>query len=75
MSSETLLAVLFCKVRERRIQGRKEENRRRKKEGERNGNRKKEKQKEGKNGIEAREGEYGLGEGKQRYKGKGFLTF
>ena len=44
-------------------------------EGERNGNRKKEKQKEGKNGIEAREGEYGLGEGKQRYKGKGFLTF
>ena len=26
-------------------------------------------------GREAREGEYGLGEGKQRYKGKGFLTF
>ena len=53
--------MLFWKVRERRIQGRKEENRRRKKEGERNGNRKKEKQKEAKNGIEPREGRLWVG--------------
>ena len=45
-------------------------------EGERNGNRKKDKQKEGKRLEENQEkGDYGLGEGKQRYKGKGCLTF
>lgn len=55
---------------------RKEGKRRRKKEGERNGNRKKDKQKEGKRLEENQEkGDYGLGEGKQRYKGKGCLTF